>query len=204
METLLLSTAYLPPVPYFSALLKHDTVLMEKHENFIKQSYRNRCEILSANGKLILSIPLVKNAVKELITEKKISYAENWQIKHWRAITSAYKNSPYFEYFEEEFKPFYFEKHEFLFEYNLGLIKTILKILRIKKEIIFTAEFQKDFPGNDLRSFTTRSTVSNPKSGTRNKEYYQVFSGKFGFTPDLSIIDLLFNKGLETKDHLSL
>ena len=204
MQPVLLSTAYLPPVSYFSALLNNETILIEKHENFIKQTYRNRCKILSANGVLTLSIPLQKNAVKELITEKKISYAENWQIKHWRAIISAYKNSAYFEYFEEEFKPFYFEKHEFLFDYNLELIKTILKLLRIKKEISFTNDYKKDFSGTGLRSLTPKQETRNPKPEIINKEYYQVFSDKFGFIPNLSVIDLLFNKGLKTKDYLSL
>lgn len=204
MQSLLVSTAYLPPVELFSALLKHETVFIEKHENFVKQTFRNRCEILSANGKLALTIPLEKNAVKELITEKRISYTENWQIKHWRAITSAYRNSAYFEFFEEDFKPFYFGKQEYLFEYNLGLIKTILKLLRIKKELLFTTEYQKEFNGLDLRSLTPKQETRNQKPETGNKEYYQVFSDKFGFTPGLSVIDLLFNKGLETKEYLSL
>ena len=208
MEPLVLSTAYLPPVSWFYAFSKHETVLVEKHEHFIKQTYRNRCEILSANGKLALSVPLQKNGIKEVITQKKISYAENWQIKHWRAITSAYKNSAYFEYFEEEFRPFYFEKHEFLFDYNLELIKTVLKLLRMKKQIRFTTEFQKEFNGFDLRSLTPKqetATLSFPTGENRKPEtYYQVFSDKFGFTPGLSVVDLLFNKGLETKGYLSL
>ncbi len=196
MQPVLLCTSYLPSVNYFSVLLKSEKVLIEKHEHFEKQTYRNRCDILSSNGKLSLSIPLQKLADKEIIVQKRISYKEPWQIKHWRAITSAYKNSAYFEYFEDEFKPFYFEKHEFLFEYNTSLINLILHILRQKKEIQFTNEFQKTFDGLDLRT---------QEPETRNqKQYYQVFGQKFGFVPNLSVIDLLFNKGLESVEYLTL
>ncbi len=196
MKQVLLPTSYLPPVNYFSELLKSDVVFIEKHEHFIKQTHRSRCEILGANGKLNLSIPLEKHADKEIISEKRISYTEPWQIKHWRAITSSYKNSAYFEYFEDEFKPFYFEKHEFLLEFNTALTKLILHILRQKKEIQFTTEFNKTFNGPDLR--TEQPETLNPK------QYYQVFGDKFGFTSNLSVVDLLFNKGLESVEILTL
>ncbi len=196
MEHVLLSTAYLPSVNYFSALLKGEKIFIEQHEHFVKQTYRNRCEILSSNGALSLSIPLQKKADKEIIFQKRISYKEPWQIKHWRAITSAYKNSAYFEYFEDEFKPFYFEEHEFLLEYNTALTKLILHVLRQKKEIQFTNEFNKTFSGFDLR--TKQPETPNPKP------YYQVFANKHGFTAHLSTIDLLFNKGLESVDYLTL
>ena len=197
MESVLLPTAYLPPINYFSALLKNESVFIEQHEHFIKQTYRNRCEIFSSNGILSLSIPLQKNADKEVISRKKISYAEPWQLKHWRAITSAYKNSAYFEYFEDEFKPFYLEEHEFLMEFNTKLTKLILHILRQKKEIQFTNEFVKEFNGLDLRD------AINNKPQTTNPKYYQVFAAKYGFIPNLSITDLLFNKGLESVDYLT-
>lgn len=199
MTQALLPTAYLPPIHYFSALLNSETIYIEQHENFVKQTYRNRCEILTSNGTLNLTIPLQKLADKEIISQKKISYSEPWQIKHWRAITSAYKNSAYFEYFEDEFKPFYFEEHEFLFNYNTELTKLILHILRQKKELNFTGEFQKTFEGIDLRS-----TLHFHPEKKIIKPYYQVFGHKFGFTPNLSVIDLLFNKGLETVNYLSL
>lgn len=198
MHSVLLPTAYLPPIHYFSLLLKSETVFIEQHEHFVKQTYRSRCDILSSNGILGLSIPLQKKGDKELISEKRISYAEEWQMKHWRAITSAYKNSAYFEYFEDDFKPFYFEKHEYLFQYNLNLTKLILQILRQKKEIHFTSEYNKTFEGIDLRPSL------NDKQETINQKYYQVFGDKFGFTPNLSVIDLLFNKGLESVEYLTL
>ena len=119
-------------------------------------------------------------------------------MKHWRAITSAYKNSAYFEFFEDEFKPFYFEEHEFLMEYNTQLTRLILHILRQKKEIQFTADYTKEFNGINLRETINKNPV------TINPKYFQVFGEKFGFTPNLSVIDLLFNKGLESTDYLTL
>lgn len=198
MQQVLLPTSYLPPISYFSLLLKSEKVFIEQYEHFVKQTFRSRCEILSSNGILNLSIPLQKKSDKEIISEKRISYTESWQIKHWRAMTSAYKNSAYFEYFEDEFKPFYFEKHEFLLEYNTSLTKLILNILRQKKELQFTTEFHPTFQGVDLRSSLDL------KPETRNPKYFQVFSDKFNFASNLSVIDLLFNKGLETVDYLTL
>ncbi len=181
--------------------MNNATVLLEAHEHYEKQSYRNRCEILTSNGKLSLSIPLKKKSDKELVSQKEISYAENWQINHWRTITSAYKNSPYFEYFEDEFKVFYTDRFELLFDYNLQLIQLVLKLLKIKKEIKITSEFNQTFSGIDLR------TKIHPKNteeitGVPTSPYHQVFSDKFGFIKNLSIIDLLFNEGLKTANYV--
>jgi hypothetical protein len=203
VQPVLLHTAYLPNVNYFYFLLNSEKVFIETGEHFEKQSYRNRCEILSANGRLSLTIPLQKNGNKELITEKKISYAERWQSKHWTAITSAYKNAPYFEYFEEEFKPFYKNEFDYLFDFNTQLLQLILKILRIKKDLFFTGIYEKEFAGLDLRK------LIHPKEkkiaeGASGSIYYQVFLDKFGFTKNLSVIDLLFNTGLETIPYLTL
>lgn len=196
MSTILLSTAYFPNISYLSQVLNHDVVVVEKCEHFVKQTYRNRCEILTSNGKLSLSIPLVKQADKELISDKKISYAEDWQKQHWRAITSAYKNSPYFEFFEDEFKPFYENKFELLFDYNTQLFQTILHILRVKKQIEFTTEFASSHLNCiDLRTLSDLNSFDN----LNTKPYYQVFADKQGFTPNLSCLDPLFNVGLETK-----
>jgi hypothetical protein len=196
MKTVLLSTAYLPNVHYLSQVINCDTIVIEKHENFVKQTYRNRCDIVTANGKLSLSIPLIKQADKELISDKKISYAEDWQKQHWRTIVSAYKNSPYFEFFEDEFKPFYENQFEFLLDYNTQLLQTILHILRVKKQIEFTQTFEL----NPSQVFDFRSLSDIQKNDTVIKPYYQVFADKLGFTPNVSCLDALFNVGLETKD----
>lgn len=184
----------MPSVLYIKEIIKYDTIEIEVHEHFVKQTYRNRCEIIGANGKQILSIPLVKQADKELISNKRISYAENWQQQHWRSITSAYKNSPYFEYFEDEFHFFYENKFELLLDYNTQILKTFLKILRLKKEIVFTKQFEK----NPIMVVDARH-LSSPKFIDLElpKSYYQVFSDKHGFTPNLSCLDALFNIGLE-------
>lgn len=190
----LVSTAYMPSVFYFKEIFKHDTIIIEAHEHFVKQSYRNRCEILGANGKQLLSIPLVKQADKELISNKRISYAENWQKQHWRSITSAYQNAPYFEYFEDDFRVFYENKFEFLLDYNTQILITFFKILRLKKEPVFTEHYEQN-PSElmDLRHMinTKYQHFESPKP------YYQVFADKHGFTPNLSCLDALFNVGLE-------
>ena len=196
-QPVLLSTAYLPSVFYLKQILHNDKIIIEKNENFIKQTYRNRCDIVSANGLITLSIPLIKQNNKELISEKKISYAENWQQQHWRTLVSAYKNSPYFDFFEQEFKPFYEKKFEYLFEYNLQLLETILKILRVQKTILFTEEFQiKPSNVKDLRLI---SDLKHTEIKIESTPYYQVFSDKNGFKENLSCIDALFNIGLEIK-----
>jgi hypothetical protein len=196
MKTVLLSTAYLPNVHYLSQVINCDTIVIEKHENFVKQTYRNRCDIATASGKLSLSIPLIKQADKELISDKKISYAEDWQKQHWRTIVSAYKNSPYFEFFEDEFKPFYENQFEFLLDYNTQLLQTILHILRVKKQIEFTQTFELNPPQViDLRNLSDIEKIH-----VEVKSYYQVFADKIGFTPNVSCLDALFNIGLNTID----
>ncbi|MEO6304205.1 MAG: WbqC family protein [Bacteroidia bacterium] len=203
----LLSSAYWPNLHYFYYLLNSDTVTIESQENYHKQSYRNRTQILAANGKLDLSIPVKKLNTKELIKDIEISYSENWQINHWRAITSAYKNSPYFEFFEEDLNYFYSKEFKFLIEYNTEQLKLIFKLLKLKKEVFFTNAFEKEPNYLDLRNsihpkieFKEDANVS-----TRLEiPYYQTFESKFPFHPNLSILDLLFNKGLETVEYLKV
>ncbi len=204
----LLSTAYWPNLHYFYYVLNSDKIVIENFENYHKQSFRNRTQILSANGKLDLSIPVKKLNTKELIKDVEISYAENWQNNHWRAITSAYKNSPYFEFFEEEINYFYSKEFKFLMELNTEQLELILKLLKLKKEIAFTSAFEKETTAlTDLRNsihpkinFTDDGKVS----PILNTAYYQTFESKFPFHPNLSILDLLFNKGLVAVEYLSL
>ncbi len=191
----LLSTAYFPDIAYFSVLMKEEAVLMEKHEHFVKQTHRNRCVIATTQGPLHLSIPLINEGNKTSIASKKIAYTENWQAKHWRAIESSYNKSAYFEYFEEELKNILLKKHEFLFDLNLELIQHLLHILRLKREIFFTNEYQASGDFVDLRDTDAFEKIDFPP-------YYQVFKDKTGFLPNMSILDLVFNEGLRAKDYL--
>lgn len=204
--TALLTTAYLPNLHYFFYVLNAETVFIEQFEYYQKQSFRNRTQILSSNGVLDLVIPVEKKATKELTKDISISYTEKWQIKHWRAITSAYKNSPYFDFFEEELKYFYENKFELLCDFNSQQLHLLLKILKQKKEIQFTSVYEKT-PESilDLRQvihpkidFKTDDLVSN----ILQKNYYQTFENKFSFIPNLSVLDLIFNTGLKTVGYL--
>jgi hypothetical protein len=195
---ILLSTAWFPPVEWMHHFLGNDLVLIEAKENFVKQTYRNRCTIAAANGILSLSIPLQDEGNKTLITEKKISYREGWQAKHWKAIESAYSSSPYFEYFENEIKQVVFSEHEFLFDLNSHSLRAVLQILRLQREIVVTTSYEALPSALDLRY----SISPKEKSSLHFPEYYQVFNRRYGFAENLSMLDLLFNEGLGSVEYL--
>lgn len=203
-ETVLLSTAYLPPVSYFSKFWLYKKVIIEQHEHFVKQSYRNRCSIYGANGKLDLIVPLVHDKERTPVVQKRISYAQPWQNLHWKSLQSAYRSSPYFEYFEDEFKKFYSGKPELLSAFNLELIRLVLKLLKKDPEIMLTTAYEKSPEGvDDLRNaIYPRHSFTADKNFVVQK-YYQVFEAKCGFIADLSIVDLLFNEGLRANEILA-
>ncbi|QKG80429.1 WbqC family protein [Tenuifilum thalassicum] len=200
---LLASTAYLPPISYFSAILNAEKIIFEAHETYIKQTYRNRCLILSANGPLPLIIPVIRPKGNHTpITEVEVDYSTRWNKNHVRAIESAYRSSAYFEFIADFLFPFYEKKFDTLWELNLSLINAIFEFLEIKKNIETTSHFVKetDKGTTDLRSLSPKQKSNSifPES----VPYYQVFEHKFGFTPNLSIIDMLFNEGLESLELL--
>jgi len=200
----LLSTAYLPPISWFKIMLNAPEVFIEQHENYIKQTYRNRCHIIAANGVMSLSIPIVKTSGKKIkITDVKIDYATNWQKQHLKSIESAYRNSPFYEYLIDDLLPFYEKKHKFLFDFNFQIINTLLEIFEIKKEIKLTTGFVELAENNfDYRNQIKPKQQPPKISQLANKPYYQVFNEKFPFQTDLSIIDLFFNLGPESYGYL--
>ena len=191
----LLPISYLGPVAYYSAILQSEEIFIETKEHFIKQSCRNRCTIMGANGTQTLTIPKErKSSDKTLISDISISNQDNWQKSHWQSIVSAYNSSPFFEYYKDELFPFYNTKHSTLFDFNLKLSKTILELMQVEKKINFTSKFQKEFNGLDFRS--SKFILKN------QEEYQQVFCEKYSYIPNLSILDVLFNLGPETTSYL--
>ena len=202
----LLVTSYWPNLHYFFYVLNASIINIEQFDNYSKQSYRNRTQILSANGILNLSIPIKKNKSEKAVNSIEISYKEDWQKNHWRAITSAYKNSPYFDFFEEDLKVFYSNKYNLLIDYNTDQLKFIVKVLKQKKNIQLTKQYESN-PDSviDLRTIIhpKQSYLSDKLLANKlDQSYYQTFENKISFTPNLSILDLLFNKGLHTIDYL--
>lgn len=204
MELPLLSTAYLPPVEYINVISKYGNVAIEAKEHFVKQTYRNRALILGANGPLPLIIPLKKGKNnQQLITETEIDYSSNWQTVHWRAISSAYGGSPFFEHYADYFQPFYTRRFEHLFDYNLQIIRLLLKLMKIKNDLLLTNDFKPVVGG--AANYDLRYTISPKVESVFNATpYRQVFSEKFGFIPNLSSIDLLFCTGNKSIQLLEL
>lgn len=202
MKTAYLTTAYLAPIEYYSKLFHYEKVFIEAQDNYVKQTYRNRCDIGAANGVLSLSFPIEKSeGQKRLSRDVRISDHGNWRHQHWYAISTTYNNSPYFEFFEDEFAPFYEKRFEFLFDFNEQLRIMICEMLQLSPNIHFTESYT---PGEEIETGDFRELI-HPKKNYLELDseyidvpYYQLFEQKYGFKPNLSIIDLLFNMGPES------
>lgn len=201
-DILVLPALYLPPISYFHILFRNEkNIEIEQFENYPKQTYRNRTKIATANGPLELFIP-IKHGLRtnRAIKETEINYDHDWQRLHWLSIQTAYRSSPYFEYYEDEFAGFFTQKYPLLIDFNVQLIERILKILKINRKISFT----KSYEVSCASSMDFRELI-HPKKETVYKEqikYNQTFLDKVGFISDLSIIDLIFNQGPQSKNFL--
>jgi len=196
----LLHPTYFPNIAHFVAMAKASKVIFEMHDNFVKQTYRNRTYIYGANGKLALNIPVVysqKNRQK--YKDVKIFNEVNWQDQHWKSLLSAYRTSPFFEYYEDELHHLFTDKFEFILDFNLKCFKIVCECLQLDLKVLETQTFHKEIDN----AADARTLVNAKKEATQHFEAYtQVFGDKHGFISNLSILDLLFNEGPNATNYL--
>jgi hypothetical protein len=201
--TAILSTAYLGPVQYFTKFALYSKVYIEQHETYLKQSFRNRCYICGANGRIALVVPVKRKAGNLTKTKDTlVDYDTCWQRVHWNSIVSSYRSSPFFEYYEDNLKHFYNTKEKRLLDLNQKMLQLIIDLLDIDSEIHLTESFIKHYDYEaDLRlAINPKKRLARDDNMFLAKGYGQVFMEKHGFLPNLSIIDLLFNEGPNSKN----
>lgn len=199
-KTLLLAAAYLGPVDFYARLYGCNKVCIEQWDHYVKQTYRNRCRILAAGGVVqTLTVPVVKPEYEKMpYKDIRISDHGNWRHLHWQALVSAYRNSPYFEYYEEDFLPFYTRKYDFLLDFNLSLQEMICKLIGIEMDVELTSHYIDAAEAKFYRDYREIADPGRKDCTINVGPYYQVFPTSGGFQPDLSIVDLLFNMGPES------
>ena len=203
---LLLSIAYFAPIQYYYCLVRYGNVVIERHENYSRQSYRNRCRIYTANGLLDLVVPVVKTEKPKIpIAQVEISYDTLWQKQHFKAIESAYRRSPFYEYYIDELTTFFNCRHRFLYEFNMQIMQTVCTLMKIPFSVQESQEYVISAEGIiDLRNrIHPKMNQGNTYETFVPPHYTQVFADRQGFKPNLSILDLLFNTGPEAKNLLS-
>lgn len=198
----LIHPAYFPNIVTFSYIMHHD-ICWEFEDNYQKQTLRNRTYICNDRGKHILSIPIVhasKTNGRQKYKDVRIDNSYPWQRQHWRTLETAYRTSPFFEFYEDEIKPLYTQPFESLLDFNLKTIETIFECLQLEMPQLKTKKF--DVVSVDQEDY--RFLISAKLKHQLNIEpYVQVFGDRHGFTPNLSILDLLFNVGPNTVDYLN-
>ena len=195
----LFPTAYFPSIGYMKLLLQAEQPVIEIWDTYHKQTFRNRCQVMTANGVQALSIPVKKvNGNHTMTKDMAISPIEPWQQIHRRCLESAYKASPYFDHYYGYIAPVFETKFEKLIDVNDAALKAVFKMLKLNMEIAYSTDYVHETE-HDFRDLLSSKNVD---LGLQFPPYYQVFCNKYPFAPDLSILDLIFNEGPEAKNHL--
>lgn len=207
--TALLSSTYFGPIQWYQKLNRYDSILIEQHDSFVKQTYRNRCIIATANGSLALSMPTTpgdkdrdSEGMPTTVNSTIISDHGNWRHVHWNALKSAYGESPFFEYYADDIKPFFTGKWTDLYSFNMDICRKMCELLDIEPDISLTDHYISREEACDLGIADFRDAIRPkhplPDPDFEPRRYYQVYEQRHGFLPNMSIIDLLFNMGNES------
>ncbi len=194
---------YLPSIAYMAFALNSKDFVLEANENFAKSTERNRANIAGTNGVLKLSVPVEGGkGHRQLFKDTKICYEFRWQKIHWQTLCSCYRRSAYFEYYEEKLEPFYSKKIDFLFDYNTQLLQAILSMLKADVSLTFTDSYEKNYSENviDLRNhFRSSDDFIVDGFNYSPPHYFQCFEKNTGFIENLSVLDILFSEGPNSK-----
>ncbi|MBR1394820.1 MAG: WbqC family protein [Prevotella sp.] len=197
----LLSTTYFGPVQWYQKLYRADSVLIERCESFQKQTYRNRCLIATTQGIQALTVPVERSVPRTSylvprISDIRISDHGQWRHLHWNALQSAYGESPFFEFYEDDLRPFFEPHWEFLLDYNEAIRRKMCELIDIQPRVGYTTEFTRSAADDFRDAIQPKHPAPDPDFAPR--PYYQVYRQKHGFLPNLSILDLLMNMGPES------
>lgn len=209
MTTALLQTTYFGPVQWYQKLKRYDHCVIEQYDSYQKQTYRNRCVIATANGLQALTVPVEVGGKKEEVREVRISDHNQWRRVHWNALQSAYSESPFFEYYADDIRPFFEQKYEFLIDFNEAIRQKMCELLDIETSVSYSSGFRVHgsgfmVQGSGFKDFREVIHAKHPQDDPefQPRSYWQVFQHRYGFQPNLSILDLLFCMGPEAVFYL--
>lgn len=202
MTTALLQTTYFGPVQWYQKLNRYDHCVIEQHDTYQKQTYKNRCVIATANGLQALTVPVEVSSNREEVKDVRISDHNNWRKVHWHALQSAYSESPFFDYYVDDIRPFFEKKYAFLIDFNEAIRQKMCELLDIETSVSYSSGFMVH--GSGFKDFREVIRAKHPQEDAEfeARPYWQVFQHRYGFQPNLSILDLLFCMGPESVFYL--
>jgi len=202
MNTAILQTTYFGPIQWYQKLHRFDHCMIEQHDSYQKQTYRNRCLIATANGVQALTVPVEHNNDRMLVKDLRISDHNQWRRIHWNALQSAYSESPFFEYYADDIRPFFEKRYDFLIDFNEAIRETVCKLIDILPQIEYTSAYNSQWQESADYRDVIHAKHPLPDNDFEAKPYWQVFQHKHGFLANLSILDLLFCMGPESVFYL--